>query len=138
MAITFPKSSAVHHVAHPPRSEATIVKDTLKHVYDANKFPFKPGAVTVPGGGKIQMTDFDKLPKDTAAFKAIDKVMQEGVDGDQLSYKLTIGKKDYLVVASFPEDASRDQVWIWDAKGNKPVAYGTPNDDGKLVWGKTQ
>ena len=135
MAVTFPKASTVHHVSSQPPA-ATVVKNSLKHVYDANKFPFKAGAVTVPGGGKLEMTDFDKLPKSSAAFKAIDKVMQEGVDGDQMSFKLKLGGKEYTVVASFPEDASRDQVWVWDAKGNSAVAYGTPNDDGKLVWGK--
>ena len=136
--------AAPSHHAHAVNPKV-VAKNAFTKLYDANQsedlakrpgWPDAPGQVKkLTGGAELEALGVEKLPKGSKAAQAIAKLVAEGLDGDQSAYRLKVGKETYLVVAAFPEDAARDQIWIFDAKGQKQIAQATPNEEtGKLLW----
>jgi len=123
---------------------AVVAKNAFTRLYAANQsddlakrpgYPAPGHPMKLAGGATLEDLGLKKLPHGSAAAKAVAKVIREGVDGDQDAFKLKVGGKTFLVVGVFPEDAARDQIWIWDAKGQHQVAYAEPNEEtGKLHW----
>ncbi len=133
--------------SRPAAAQASLVvaKNAFNHLYDANQrdditrrpgWPYDAGQVTkLTGGAELAGFDLEKLPKGSKAVKDLKVFVDEGVDGDQCAFHLKVGNTTYLVVAAFPEDAARDQIWVYDAKGQKLMAEAQPNEDtGKLHW----
>src|SRR5205085_6101188 len=87
--------AAVHHAAPPSQ---LIARNAFTHLYNANQngnlakrpgWPDAPGEVAkLNGGAVLQALGIDHLPKGSKAAHAIQKVIHEGVDGDQSAYHL--------------------------------------------------
>lgn len=137
------RPASAHGAAAPlPK---VIAKNAFTRLYDANQadnlkqrpgWPDQAGQkVKLAGGAQLEALGIARLPRGSKAAQAINAVIKEGVDGDQSAYKLKVGKATFLVVGSFPEDAARDQIWIFDAKGHTQIASAVPNETtGKLIW----
>jgi hypothetical protein len=134
----------VGHTGGGVRSEV-IARNAFTRFYDANQaddinkrpgWPYEAGETRkLNGGATLESLGVAHLPRGSVAAKAIHKIVREGVDGDQDAFKLTVGNHHYLVVGSFPEDAARDQLFLFDAKGEHLIAKATPDEmTGKLRW----
>jgi hypothetical protein len=120
------------HIHLPPKTNpAQTLLSNIKQDYQKNRMD--QGKLYKP----IADPETDKSLKGTAAFKQYQATMGEGpnlddcTDGDHLVYRRSTGE---IVLATFPEDASRgDGLWVFDKTGQKLLGHAV-SVDGKFAW----